>query len=138
MITHTDEVITLTQKHQCNKIKTVDLTATRKELKDQYIQQHARGAYIATMSQSEAAFSLLFTAQISNSDIDNAKYLNKHLWWQLNNKQHGIKFFKLNNDNLKLYVFVDVFFINNRDYSLQIEFVIVLENEHQQQQEQQQ
>ena len=79
MITHTDEAITLTQKCQCNKIKTVNLTATGKELKDQYIQQCTCGVYIATMSQPEAAFLLLFTVQISDPDVDDAKYLNKHL-----------------------------------------------------------
>ena len=56
----------------------------------------------------------------------------------MNNKQCGIKFFKLDNDNLKLYVFVDAFFANNRDYSSQIGFVTVLGNEYQQQQGQQQ
>ena len=45
--------------------------------KDQYIAQRAREAYIATMSQPEAAFDLSFAAQIVKPKEKDAKALNK-------------------------------------------------------------
>ena len=64
----------LTQERQCQNLKVValkkatDLTSSRGEVrqavtpKDQYIAQRARGAYIATVCQPEAAFDLSFAA----------------------------------------------------------------------------
>ena len=48
-------------------MKAIDLTSSRGEickvatLKDQYIAQRARGAYIATVCQLKTTFNLLFT-----------------------------------------------------------------------------
>jgi len=53
-------------------IKATDLTSSRGEvrkavtLKDQYVAQRARGAYIAIVYQPEAAFNLSFMAQVVN------------------------------------------------------------------------
>jgi len=66
-------------------IKATDLTSSRGEvhkavtLKDQYITQRARGAYIATVCQPEAAFNLSFIAQVVNLKEEYAKQLNKRL-----------------------------------------------------------
>lgn len=48
-------------------------------LKDQYVVQQACGEYIATVSQLEAAFDLLFVAQVINLKEKDAKTLNKQL-----------------------------------------------------------
>jgi hypothetical protein len=48
-------------------------------LKDQYIAQRARDVYIATISQFETSFDLLFAAQIINSKEEDAKRLNHRL-----------------------------------------------------------
>lgn len=64
------------QKRRCNGLRLVtlgliDLTSSRGVVrkavtpKDQYVAQRARGAYIATISQPEAAFDLSFAAQVS-------------------------------------------------------------------------
>lgn len=47
--------------------------------KDQYVAQCARGAYIATVSQPEAAFDLSFAAQVINLKEEHAEQLNKRL-----------------------------------------------------------
>jgi hypothetical protein len=47
--------------------------------KDQYVTQRVRGAYIATMSQSEVSFDLSLAAQVTNSKEEDAKRLNKRL-----------------------------------------------------------
>ena len=66
-------------------IYTTDLASARGIIykavtpKDQYIAQHARGAYIATVSQPEAAFDLSFAAQVINPKEEHTKQLNKRL-----------------------------------------------------------
>jgi hypothetical protein len=82
--------ILLTQERQCQNLKLValkaiNLTSSKGEVhqaitpKDQYVAQKARGAYIATVCQPEAAFDLSFAAQVVNPKEKNAKQLNKRL-----------------------------------------------------------
>jgi hypothetical protein len=52
--------------------------------------------------------------------------LNKRLKWQMNNKIRELRYVKLDQSTLKLVIFIDVFFANNRDLSSQIEYVICL------------
>lgn len=110
----------------------IDLTSSwgiiRKSVtpKDQYIAQRARGAYIATLSQPEAAFDLSFAAQVVNPKEKDAKILNKCLQWQMDHFDRGLRFVQLDISNLKLLVFSDAAFANNHDLSSQIGYVIVL------------
>ena len=132
-----DNSILLTQERQCQNLrlvtlKAVNLTSSRGEVrqavtpKDQYIAQRARGAYIATVCQPEAAFDLSFAAQVVNPKEEHAKQLNKRLQWQIDNPSRGLKFVQLDKDSMKLIVFTDSSFANNRDYTSQIGFVITL------------
>jgi hypothetical protein len=79
-------------------VKAIDLTSSRGEVhkavtpKDQYIAQRARGAYITTVCQPEAAFNLSFTAQVINLKEEHTKQLNKQLQWQINNPSQGLRF----------------------------------------------
>jgi hypothetical protein len=65
----------------------VDLTSfrgvTRKTVtpKAQYIAHRARGAYIATVCQPEAAFELSSAAQVTDPTEEDVKKLNKRLAW---------------------------------------------------------
>jgi hypothetical protein len=133
----TDMAITLTQERQCKSLRLVSskpATTTssrgtiRSELspKDQYVAQRARGAYIASVSQPEASFDLSFAAQMSNPDQLDIKALNKRLQWQLDNQTRGLRFVKLDCNSLKLLVFTDSSFANNKDHSSQIGYVLVL------------
>src|SRR5204863_8950935 len=94
--------------------------------KDQYVAQRARGAYIASVSQPEAAFDLSFAAQMTNPSKDEVKLLNKRIQWQIENPMRGLKFVKLDVSSLQVLVFTDSSFANNRDFSSQIRYVIVL------------
>ncbi len=78
------------------------------------------------MCQPEAAFDLSFAAQVVNPKEEHAKQLNKRLQWQIDNPSRGLKFVQLNKDSMKLIVFTDSSFANNRDYTSQIGFVITL------------
>jgi len=131
--------IALTQERQCQNlkpvtIKAIDLTSSRGEVrkavtpKDQYVAQRARGAYIATVCQPEAAFNLSFAAQVVNPKKEHAKQLNKRLQWQIDNPSRGLRFVQLDTskDSLKLIIFTDSSFANNYDLSSQIGFVIAL------------
>jgi hypothetical protein len=129
--------ITLTQERQCKNLSTITVkpaastssrgvTRASLTLKDQYIAQRARGAYIASVCQPEASFDLSFAAQVINPVEDDTKSLNKRLSWQIENANRGLKFVKLDINTLQLLVFTDASFANNKDLSSQIGYVIVL------------
>lgn len=110
----------------------IDLTSSRGQVrtavtpKDQYIAQRARGAYIATVSQPEAAFDLSFAAQVVNPKENDAKTLNKHLKWRIVYFDRGLLFIRLDITPLTLIVFTDASFANNQNLSSQVGYVVVL------------
>jgi hypothetical protein len=95
------------------------------------VAQRARGAYIATVYQPESSFNLSITAQITDIQETDAKQLNKHIQWQIDNSTKGLTFIPLEIDSLSLLVFTDTSFANNKDLSSQIGFVIVLIDQNQ-------
>ena len=96
---------------------------------EKYREKRARGAYIASICQPEASFDLSTAAQIQHPTVDETKYLNKRLAWQILNKERGMNYIGLDLKNVKLYIFVDGSFAGNKDFSSQIGFVAVLGNE---------
>jgi hypothetical protein len=94
-----------------------------------YIEQRARGAYIASICQPEATFDLSVAAQHQEPEKSDIAALNKRLEWQIKNMSRGLKYIKLELSTAKLYVFVDGSFANNKDFSSQIGFEIILANE---------
>ena len=136
-------MIILTQDRHCKALGligtgTVDLTSSRGVIrkaitpKGQYIAQRARGAYIATLCQPEAAYDLSTAAQVTDPTEDNTKQLNKRLDWQQENYSRGLRFVPLDTSNgsLKLAIFTDASFANNTDYTSQIGYVVVLADKH--------
>ncbi len=122
-----NDTIKLTQKGQGTKIELVDLkSADRKQI---YVQQRARGAYIASICQPEAAFDLSVAAQHQEPTTEEYLALNKRLEWQTKNLDRGLKYVILDLNKAKIYVFVDGSFANNKDLSSQIGFIIILANE---------
>lgn len=130
--------ISLTQERQCQNLRLVnikqptDIISSRGVIrktvtpKDQYVAQRAKGAYIATMCQPEAAFDLSRAAQVINPQEEDVKYLNKRLQWQASNPSRGLSFIPLDINSIQLIAFTDSSFANNQDLSSQIGFVIVL------------
>jgi hypothetical protein len=132
-----DTGITLTQVRQCKNLKIVsnkNTTTTSSRgavrqnltIKDQYIAQRARGAYISSVCQPEAAYDLSVAAQAVEPTENDVKKLNKRIQWQIENAARGLRFVKLEKDTLRLLVFTDASFANNRDLSSQIGYVLVL------------
>lgn len=126
IISLTNDTILVSQKRQISRIELIDVRKSQDMLKTYYIAQRARGAYVATVTQPEASFSLSHAAQIKQPSIQNIKNLNKCLAWQKRNIDRGIKFVKLDIDSIRIIVFTDSAFANNADYSSQIGYVIVL------------
>ncbi len=58
--------------------------------------------------------------------LDNIVLLNKNSQWQITNKSRGLHYIKLDQNRLQLVVFTDSSFVNNKDMSLQIGYVICL------------
>ena len=133
-----DNSLFLSQERQCQCLRLVtvkepvDLVSSRGKIrkavtpKDQYVAQRARGAYIATVSQPEAAFDLSFAAQVINPKEEDAKTLNKRLQWQIDHANRGLHFVQLDINTLKLIVFTDASFANNLNLASQIGYVICL------------
>jgi hypothetical protein len=129
--------VTLTQERQCKNLKPVrkeptsttsSRGATRADLstREQYIAQRARGAYIATVCQPEAAYALAVAAQSTETTPEDIKALNKRIQWQIENPSRGLRFIALEKESLRLLVFTDASFANNKDLSSQIGMVLVL------------
>jgi hypothetical protein len=55
------------------------VNAQAEDRDQQYLEQRARGAYLAFICQPEAAFDLSIAAQAHNLDSDNLKRFNKRL-----------------------------------------------------------
>jgi len=119
--------VTVTQKGQANKLSLVD--AKQDDAKQRYVVQRARGAYIASICQPEAAFDLSAAAQATDPNEADIKALNKRIQWQIDNKSRGLRFQELDLETAKLFVFVDGSFANNQDMTSQIGYILVLGNE---------
>ena len=122
-----DGSLRLRQKDQAKKIKLVDPKST--DRKKEYMEQRARGAYIATICQPEASFDLSIAAQHQDPSDDDITALNKRLKWQMEHIDRGLNYIALDLATAKLYVFVDGSFANNKDLSSQIGYELVLANE---------
>ena len=114
--------IRISQLRQAKKIQLL----TKSFTKEQYVAQRARGAYIATVSQPQAAFALSYAAQITEPTYEDAQYLNRCLSWQMEGR--GLTFVKLDMTSLRIVAFTDSSFANNKDLSSQIGYVIALAN----------
>jgi hypothetical protein len=107
--------MTLQQKEQGKKIQLINNNTT--DFRQSYVKQRARGAYIASICQSEATFDLSVAAQHQEPAESNVTVLNKRLDWQIKNINQGLTYVKLDLLSAKLYVFVDGSFANNKDLS---------------------
>ena len=117
-----NDILLLKQKNQGEKLKLVSNT-------HEYVEQRARGAYLATICQPEASFDLSAAAQYKEPLKEDIARLNKRISWQIKNVSRGLTYIPLDIDSMRLFVFVDGSFANNRDLSSQIGYVIVLANE---------
>ena len=122
-----EPILNLRQKGQGGKIKLVDIRSPDRA--QQYTEQRARGAYIASTCQPEASFDLSVAAQAQQPSDEDIKALNKRLKWQMENLDRGLRYITVNLMEAKLMVFVDGSFANNKDLSSQLGFVLMLVNE---------
>lgn len=121
-----DSVI-LKGKGQGEKLKLVD--AESMTLKQDYAQQRARAAWIASGWQPEASCSLSLAAQHQEPKVEDVIALNRVLQWQIDNLERGIKMVPLDLNSMKLFVFVDGSFAGNSDYTSQIGYLLMIGNE---------
>ena len=132
---HSDESITLrlfsnnislVKNHGASSTSSRGMVRENLAPKDQYIAQRARGAYTASICQPEASFDLSYAAQSTGFSSDDIASLNKRLQWQIDNATRGLRYVKLDLTTLQLIIFTDSFFVNNKDLSFQIGYVICL------------
>ena len=126
-LTLEDEIVVLKQKGQGTKIDLIDTRATDRA--QRYVEQRARGAYIASICQPDASFDLSVAAQAQNPDEAECEKLNNRLKWQMGNIQRGLRYVPIDLTTAKLMVFTDGSFANNKDLSSQIGFILTLVTE---------
>jgi len=119
--------IILTQKGQSKNLRTIDPDA--KDAAQKYVEQRARGAYISSVCQPEAAFDLSTAAQTVAPTHEDIKALNARIQWQIDNQDRGLSYVPLDLTQTKLVIFTDGSFANNKDLSSQLGFLIVLGTE---------
>jgi hypothetical protein len=119
--------LSLRQKDQGKAIQLVD--SQKADYRQQYAEQRARGAYIASICQPEACFDLSVAAQNQEPDAAAVKALNRRLLWQKQSLSRGLIFRPLDLKDLKLFVFVDGSFANNHDLTSQLGYLVILANE---------
>jgi hypothetical protein len=123
VVTTDGNTISLLQKRQGKKL---EAATDRKS----YIQQRARGAYIASICQPEASFDLAAAAQTTTDPTkEEISGLNKRIIWQKQNVNRELSYVQLKMTDLKLFAFVDASFANNKDMSSQMVYVIILGND---------
>lgn len=127
LVLNTDSTISLYQKEQGKKIQVIDMQT--EDFRQSYVEQRARGAYIASICQPEAAFDLSVAAQHQEPEQSDVTALNKRLQWQVKNTDRGLNYVPVELSTAKIYVFVDGSFANNKDLSSQIGFELILANE---------
>ena len=119
--------MTIRQKGQGDKINIIDLSDASGT--KQYVEQRARGAYIASICQPEASFDLSIAAQHQNPTKDEIEALNKRLTWMSSNLHRGLNYVPIDLNQAKMFVFVDGSFANNKDFSSQLGHEIILATE---------
>jgi hypothetical protein len=124
LVMNVDGSISAIPKDQGKRLSLVDTKSTT--ARQAYVEQRARGAYIATICQPEAAFDLSVAAQYQDPGKDDIKALNRRLKWQMDNQERGLRFIALPLPRAKLFVFVDGSFANNHDLSSQIGYIVTL------------
>jgi hypothetical protein len=139
---HEDGKITLTQERHCRTLRNVDPknTATSKSSRgivksnltprQQYVNFGAKGRYISSVCHPQVARPLAVAAQATEPGEDDMKALNKALQWQMDNADKGLTFVELDEDSLRVIVFADAAFANNKDLSSQLGLVIILADAH--------
>ena len=123
------ESISLIKNHESSIINFRDVVREKLTSKNQYITHRTQNAYVASICQFETSFDFSYAAQaitVTSSDITS---LNKRLKWQIENKTRGLKYVKLDKNSLRLIAFINAFFVDNRDFSFQIDYVICLIDE---------
>lgn len=121
------DTITLTQKGQGARLNLVDPMA--RDAKQQYVEQRARGAYLASICQPEACFDLSSAAQHQDPTSEDIAALNRRIQWQIDHQDRGLTFLPMDLTAARLYVFVDGSFANNRDLTSQLGFALILGTE---------
>ncbi len=84
-------------------------------LKEQYVTQRARDAYVASICQFETSFDSSLAVESIEISSKNIAILNKRLQWQINNHTREFKYDSFDSTKFQLMIFTNSFFVNNRD-----------------------
>ena len=92
------------------------------------MEQRAYGVYVTSICQPEASFDLSVAAQHQEPTKDDVLALNRRLSWQMNHLNQGLLYMPINLPTAKLFIFVNGSFTNNKDFSSQLGYKIIITN----------
>jgi hypothetical protein len=111
ILTLVGDTLRLRQKNQGKKLEKATDSPT-------YVQQRARGAYIATICQPEASFDLSAAAQVTDPGKKEIARLNRRINWQRKNFDRGLNYVPIDLNTMKFFVIMNASFANNADLTL--------------------
>lgn len=114
-------------KEPSNPIELIDLQAENRN--EKYVEQRARAAYRASVSQPLKLFALSTAAQARDPAESDIIALNEALQWFIDNPKFGIRMRYFHLPDAKLFVFVDASFANLQDLSSQGGYTIMIGTE---------
>src|SRR6266702_3668887 len=85
-------------------------------------------AYVASICQPKTSFNLSIAAQHQEPTKDDILALNRRLSWQMNHLNRGLLYMPINLPTTKLFVFINRSFANNKDFSSQLGYKIIIIN----------
>ena len=118
--------ISLIQNQNFSFINAKNIIKKKLISKNQYVIQWTRNAYVILICQFKTFCDLTYAIQIINVILNDIVLLNKRLTWQIENKSRKLKYVKFDFDSLRLMIFIDSFYVNNRDFIFQIDYIICL------------
>ncbi|KAI0993907.1 hypothetical protein K3495_g14277 [Podosphaera aphanis] len=115
-----DTTLSISQDRLVQKLQHITTSSD----KNDYVAQRARGAYIASVSTPQAAFSLSIAAQSTNPGMIEKNSLNTCIEKIKSGCFQPINFVKLDLNTTRIVVFTDSSFANNKDHTSQIGYIV--------------
>lgn len=120
--------VSLIKSHDVSIISSRGLVKKNLIPKNQYMAQRAKKAYLVCICQPEISFDLFYAVPSTEFSSNNIFFFNKRLQWQIINRFRGLRYVSLDHQTLRLVIFTDSSFVNNKDLIFQISYVICLTN----------
>lgn len=124
-VKYAGENLILNSAHNVQKLRCIAIEK-EKSVRDCYVSQRARAAYITSVCRPDLQYRFAYAAQFPDPTLTEAKYLNKGIQELIDTSERGLTYVKLDIDSMYLALFVDASFAGNKDLTSQLGFILCL------------